>query len=292
MVFLGAFTARAAIQFDVFPGFDNIVPEASWFPIVCEVKNDGPSFNGTIEVTGGFNDSQVRRVVVELPTGTLKRIVIPVFTTMRYQNSWDVRLLDERGRTRAEQLNQRPRREINMGVTFMGALPRTATGEPIFRDPQSQNSEMKPAAARILTQLLPDNPLVFEGLDSIYLSSEKAADLNDHQVFALLAWLNNGGHLIVGIEQITDVNGVPWLKGIVPCDLADMRTVSAHHELQDWLRGNPSTNANDDSTRPRRSRVGRRNPTSNYNPFSDLAEDPDFEKADLQVVTGKLRNGT
>jgi hypothetical protein len=290
LVFFSVFSARAMIQFDVFPGFDDLVPEASWFPIVCEVKNDGPSFTGVIEVTGGqFNESQVRRVMVELPTGTLKRIVIPVFSTARYQSSWDVRLLDERGRTRAEQLNRRPRREINSGMTLMGAVPRTATGMPVMRAPQSQNTELQPASARIPTTLFPDNPLVFEGLDSIYLNSEKAADLNDQQVFALLAWLNNGGHLIVGIEQITDVNAVPWLKNIVPCDLTDMHTVSAHHELQDWLRGKPS--AADDSPKTKRPRFPVRNRFSNYNPFSDLAEDPDFEKADLQVLVGSLRNG-
>src|SRR5947209_6847447 len=97
-------SARAAIQFDVFLGFDGVVSEATWFPVVCEIKNDGPSFVGVIEVeSGGFNQSQTRRVVVELPTGTLKRLSIPVFSTSRYQSRWDVRLLDERGKIRAEQ---------------------------------------------------------------------------------------------------------------------------------------------------------------------------------------------
>ncbi|HWF18776.1 MAG TPA: hypothetical protein VG754_05885, partial [Verrucomicrobiae bacterium] len=289
MLFLSVFTSRAAIQFDVFDGFDDWVPEASWFPIVCEIKNDGASFNGVIEITGGqFNEGQTRRVFVELPTGTLKRIVIPVFSTASYQSSWDVRLLDERGRMHAEQLNHAPH-VITSATTLIGAMPRTATGVPVLRAPQGQETELKPVAARIPTALLPDNPLVFEGLDCIYMNSEKAADLNEHQVFALMAWLNNGGHLIVGIEQITDVNAVPWLKSLVPCDLADMKTVSSHHELQDWLRGRPSTNEN--NTARNKIRFQTRNRASNYNPFSDLAEDPDFEKADLQVITGTLHGG-
>ena len=40
--------ARAALQFDVFLGYDGTVREASWFPIVCEIKNDGPPFAGVI----------------------------------------------------------------------------------------------------------------------------------------------------------------------------------------------------------------------------------------------------
>src|SRR5580704_16369741 len=107
MVFAAA-NARAAIQFDVFPGYDGVVPEASWFPMVCEVKNDGPSFTGVIEVSSGvFNQSQTRRVVVELPTGTLKRLTIPVFSTTRGYSSWDARLYDERGKLRGEQTGLR-----------------------------------------------------------------------------------------------------------------------------------------------------------------------------------------
>src|ERR1700722_6926398 len=118
-----ALPARALLQFDVFLGYDGVVPEASWFPVVCEIKNDGPGFVGIVEVSSGpFNENQTRRLVVELPTGTLKRIDIPVFSTARYQSSWDVRLLDERGKVRAEQVNIRPRRQISAGTLLIGAL--------------------------------------------------------------------------------------------------------------------------------------------------------------------------
>ncbi|MDB6020340.1 MAG: hypothetical protein JWQ04_197 [Pedosphaera sp.] len=286
-------SARAMMQFDVFPGYDGVVPEASWFPIICEIKNDGPSFTGTIEVSAGrFNEGQTRRLTVELPTGTLKRVEIPAFSTSRYQqNSWEVRLLDERGRVRAEQLQVIPRRQVASATTIIGALPRTATGVPSLRPIRPQDAELQPSTARFSSALIPDNPLVFEGMDSIYLNSERAADLNDHQIFALLAWLNNGGHLIVGIEQINDVNGVSWLKKLVPCDLTDMKTVSAHPELQEWLRGNPSA-APEPPVKGNKPRFPVKTRTSTYNPFGDVAEDLDFEKADLQVVTGTLRDGT
>src|SRR5213593_3241019 len=73
-------TLQAALQFDVFLGYDGIVPEASWVPLVCEAKNDGPTFTGTVELTSG-NQGQTRRMTVELPTGTLKRFVLPVFSS-------------------------------------------------------------------------------------------------------------------------------------------------------------------------------------------------------------------
>src|SRR5687768_12699291 len=97
--------AHAALQFDVFIGYDGVVPEASWFPVVCEVRNDGPSFNAFFEVSSGqFNQNQVRRVPIELPTNTRKRVVVPVFSSSRY-TSWNFRLIDDRDNIHAEQLN-------------------------------------------------------------------------------------------------------------------------------------------------------------------------------------------
>src|SRR6266850_3576297 len=48
---LAAVSGRAAMQFDVFLGYDGIVPEATWFPLLFEIKNDGPSFTGTVELS-------------------------------------------------------------------------------------------------------------------------------------------------------------------------------------------------------------------------------------------------
>ena len=72
--------ASAALQFDVFLGFDGAVREASWFPVVCEIRNDGPAISGFIEVSSGGSKNQSQIVPVELPTGTLKRITIPAFS--------------------------------------------------------------------------------------------------------------------------------------------------------------------------------------------------------------------
>ncbi len=277
--------ARAALQFDVFLGYDGVVPEAAWFPAVCEVKNDGPSFTGVIEISSGrFNESQTRRLVVELPTGTLKRVLIPVFSTARYQSTWDIRLLDERGKVRAQQLNVPPKKQIASATTLIGALPRTANGVPVIRPILSREGLIQPASARLQASLLPDNPLVFEGMDTLYLNSEKASELSVNQVNALLAWLNNGGHLIIAVEQITDVNATGWLRTLVPCELTGLRALTSHGELQDWLRAAPALA---DEGAAGRNRLAGKAGTPGANPFNDLAADPEFEKAEVQVVTGK-----
>ena len=292
-----ALPAAAMLQFDVFLGFDSLVPEASWIPVVCEIKNDGPAFTGIVEVSGGqFNEGQARRLEVELPTGTLKRVVLPVFSAAHAVYSrWDVRLLDERGRVRGEQLGMQPRKQMSSEAPLIGALARTVGGTPVVRPILPQAKELQPEAARLLPSIFPDNPLVLEAMSCIYLNSEKAPDLNVPQANALLAWLNAGGHLIVAVEQISEINATPWLRNIFPLDLKDVRSVERHPEFQQWLQSASWSTNVPSSVSGRRSGSGRTRSAqfnaSAASPFTDLPEDAAFEAGALQVAVGTLRDG-
>lgn len=292
---------RGALQFDVFPGYDGIVPEGSWFPILFEIKNDGSSFNGTIEVTGGNNSpGQTYRITAELPTGTLKRFTVPVFSTSRGYSTWDVRLIDEKQKVRAEQTGLRPRKQVAAKTPLIGALVRTAGGTPILPPINSQaSSDLQPSVARLQPSIFPDNPLVLEGLDAIYLNSEKASELKDPQIAALYAWLYAGGHLIVGVEQISDISAAGWLKGLFPIDLTNVKTIQKHSEIQAWLKeAAGSTNeyvSNFIPQQPGRNRPrlpGRdRSTDTGADPYEEVGSDPAFENADLQIAVGTVRDG-
>ncbi len=288
-------SARGDTQFDVFLGYGDLgggglVPEATWFPAVCEIKNEGPTFTGYIEISAGnYGESQSRRVAVELPTGTRKRISIPLFASGRYSSSWDFRLVDERGRLRAERSNLGARSVLASCTVLMGALPRSSAGTPVIRTTQSRPNDLQPTVARFVeSAILPDNPLVWEGMNAFYLNSEKAPDLTADQQEALLAWLNNGGRLIVAVDAVGDVNGTPWLKSLVPMDLNGTRPLTEHHEIQDWLRSTPPPN----TSGLNRSRVINGNNFQNSGSYTTLADDFDFERAELVVATGTLRKGS
>jgi hypothetical protein len=286
-----SFAETTLSQFDVFLGYDWIVPEASWFPVVCEVKNDGPAFNGVIELSGGnYNQGPTHRLNVELPTGTLKRFVVPLFSTSRGFSSWDVRLLDERGRVRGEQIGVRARKQVSSGTPVVGSLARTAGGNPLLSAVAPQSPESQPPSARFQPSIFPDNPLVLEGLDVLYLNSEKASELKDNQIRALFAWLNAGGHLIVGVEQITDVTAARWLRNLFPCDLKEMQTIHQHPEFQNWLRTATPKRGGKASYRAAAT-TGDRSRLRPDQPFNDLAMDPVFEAAELQAATGAVRDG-
>jgi hypothetical protein len=231
-LFCATLAARAALQFDVFVGYDDLVPERSWFPITCELNNDGPSFNAVIELaTEDFGPGQTRRLALDLPANTRKRLFIPVFASA---GTWQVRLLDERGVVRAEQTLQTAR-VVRSGLPLVAALARTVAGTPVFPElPSVLASEPKYTAARLQPALFPDNPLALDGIDLLYLSSERAANLSLGQVNALMAWLQDGGHLVLGVEQLTDVNATPWLREVLPCQLSTTVSLNEHDALQNW----------------------------------------------------------
>ncbi len=236
--------SRDIPQFDVFVGFDGVVTEANWFPVVCEVRNEGPTFNASFEFrdTGG---GLTRQMTIELPTGTLKRFSFPMFTGMRYGTQYAAVLRNERGQVVAELPNIGSRMHINWQSHLLVAVPSSAAGMPVVPGETTRNFSVKPvaAASRLKTEMLPDNPLALGGMSSLYLNSQNAPDFSDRQVEAIMSWMHAGGHLIVGIDSIVDVTGVPWLKSLVPGELGSVRTVAVGESLDTWLRAAPADNA-------------------------------------------------
>jgi hypothetical protein len=283
----------AVDRFDVFLGYDTCIREMSWFPVVCEVENRGPEFTGFIEVTGGaFNNRTTRQVPLELPTGTTKRITLPVFFESGHSSGWDVRLRDEKGRVKAEQLNMPVRRTIKSEGILIGALSRNNAWTPQFQPIKIRQKDLEPGSARFLAPLFPENPLVLQGLDALYLNSERAMDLRPAQQSAITRWTRGGGHLIVAVEAISDVNSSPWLRELVPARLTGMRTVQAHPELQAWLRSqvNYGPTAASPVNEGLLSAADLGTATAQY-PFADLKEDPMFESAELQVAQAEVTGG-
>ena len=303
-------TAHAELRFDVFPGYDGTVREAAWFPITCEINNDGAPIRGFIEVApANFGKGQTQRVPIELPTGTTKRVVIPAFAPSRYQTTWDVRLIDERGRLVKDAIGVQPQKSIGWETKLIGALPRSAAGTVMLRSIKRNQPDMQPASVRFQPTMFPDNPLLLESLDAIYLNSEAVTSLRSSQVNALIAWMNAGGHLIVAIEQVSDVNAAAWLKNILPCEPKEVVAIGAHSELVRWIREGTTDNASVESATPaaptptppprnRRNRQNKSVPNPGVTPeardmsvFKDLGLDEAFNAAEIRVVTGRIRDG-
>lgn len=283
--------AGAAVRFDMFTGYDGVVPQGSWFPVAFEVQNDGPAFTATVEVTPGqYNNSQMRTMVVELPTGTTKRFIIPVATAVNWNPTWNARLLDEKGRTRAEASSQRLRRLNESQVPLAAAMTRAM---PPLPELKSRQEDLRPVFGRLQPSVFPDNPIALEGLDSLYLGSEKALDLRVNQVGPLLAWLYGGGHLIVGLEQLNHLTGPgEWLRQLLPCEVTGVTTLAVHSELETWLESRARFNGSEYEFSSATSLPNPGAPSAGvFNPYSRLSRDARFEETPLQIATTKVRDG-
>lgn len=286
---------HAQINFDVFVGHglgiaDSTVTEASWFPVTCEIQNDGPGFNAWVEITGGqFGNGQTRRIAVELPTHTKKRLTIPVYCTSRYRVSVDARLLNEKGnKVIAERLSLDARTVVDSQSPLIASLSRTHGGAASLPEGVGKNSPLHPATTHLSPELFSDNPLTLESISVIYLHSARALELKLPQVNALLAWVHGGGHLVLGVEQPGDVNGAGWLKGFLPCALGDVTTRKDHSALQQWLQ----TTTDEPSLRVRVGKAKPNQPQQLANPFKALLDDAAFELTDLPAVNATLRDGS
>lgn len=282
-------SAVAITQFDVFIGFDGTVREASWFPIVCEMRNDGPPISGFIEVSANFAKGQTQIVPIELPSGTTKRITIPVFAYGRYASRWDVRLLNERHKVIEEKAGLVATRQIGWETPLLGSLSRTASGAPAIRQIARNQADAQPATARLQQPIFPDNALVLEGMNAFYLNSTIAPTLREPQVNALLGWVHAGGHLIVAVEQVSDVNALAWLKGILPVAPKDSTSVKDHSQFHTWLRDAEYQKNIPESHRRQGGRPKAGVPVGR--PFGDLPSDSQFELADLPVINSTVKDG-
>lgn len=280
-------TTYAAVRFDMFVGYDGIVPQGSWFPISFEVQNDGPGFVAEVEISPSqFNSAHTRTMVVELPTGTTKRLVMPMFAPASYSPGWNARLLDEKGRVRAETTSQRVRRLNESAIPLAASLSRSL---PPLPEIKNRPEELRPVFARLQPSVFPDNPIPLEGLDTIYLSSERALDLKVNQIGPLMAWLYGGGHLIVSLEQINHLSGSgEWLKQLLPCEVTGMTTLDRHSELQNWLTSGTGIDGRDQAAMVNKQRRASTGPVPN--PFVRLEADGAFEQAPIQAVTVRARD--
>ncbi len=293
--------SEPSLQFDVFLGFDDVGKEACWLPLVCEVKNDGAAFRATVEATSGASQQRTR-LEIELPTGTLKRVTLPLFCPRGGYATWDIRLLDSRGNIVAERPGTRLRQVALNDVPLLGSISRSLTGTPEIRDVAIRNSpQSRPLAIRLLPQFFPENPTLLESLSAIYINSEKASALTPGQTRALLEWLRLGGHIIVAVEQPQDLDASPWLKSILPVRFTGVSMIPAGGTFDVWLRGEgpveqfprwqpPEPQPQQQHKRGRPAAPGGILTQTAQTPFKELAGDEKFNAADLRVATGQWTN--
>jgi len=275
--------AATGLQFDVFLGYgssggnDGIIHLNHWFPVACEVFNPGPTLNAVVEIStmpGGRG--HVFRFPVELPTATRKRLFIPLYAGM-IGGMWYARLLTADGKVLGEKGPIAPR-SLDSRAILLGALSQRIGGVPSLTG--SAQGSKTVSRANLLPSLFPKSALALEGLSALYLTTGRALELERPQWMALQQWVAEGGWLIVAIDQVQDLDGLPWLKTHLPALPGTLVSTHASGCLQEWVRTepiSPSKQKNSSRTLPIKKS---RSPSSVY---SKLEPDSQFAKAELPI---------
>ena len=296
----GALPVSAQVRFDVFVGLDGYIPTHGWFPISCEVQNDGPTFTGLFEVTSeDFNGGEVRRLRVELPTGTLKRFSIPFHANSTYSWRFNARLSDERGKIQAESLGINARRQVPREIPISATVGSWMPSLPEAKSRRNRQ-DYQPVVARLLPPLFPDNPICLETVECLYLGSDRALELGDPQVDALLTWMQAGGHLVVGVKQINHLGGSPWLESLLPVQIASLELTTNHGGFEQWVAGDRGVDGRPMSweswtkrqlNQQTRNTSGQDTDSSIRALYTDLKPDTAFARAPMEVARGNLIDG-
>lgn len=224
------------VQLDLQVGYQGVVRVGSWVPVVVEAYNPGAHFRGVLEleqILSGWGSSY--RLPFELPQGTRKRLQMPAFCRSAYTRDFKARLVSEdRRKVVHESGVVAPRYVLEREVPWAMVVGRSFSSAPgNVGLPRDRNG---PHWTVVRPEELPESPLLWEAVDGLYLSSERARELSAAQVAALRAWLYRGGHLMVGVAEAEDVDYAPWLRELLPVEVVGMLTLSGGEGSIRWER--------------------------------------------------------
>ncbi len=258
--------ADGAVQFDVFMGFAGKARQGEWFPVTFEIFNDGPTFDGQVELRPRFGDNPVYRYDVELATNTRKRFTLAVFADTN--SGWSAKL--KNGRKTVANHDDLKLDSFDSIAVLVGALSGQQAGGPVLPRTRFkrkwENDRFTPRVAHMQLDTFPDDPIALSGLNALYLNSARAINLRTEQAAALSTWVLGGGHLILALDQPGDVTGTPWLASLVRGKFGPVQNSAAGQALHRWAEAGGYSN------------VG--------------GPDDDFAAAKLAVAEVRLANGT
>jgi len=229
--------ANGAVQFDIFMGFAGKARQGEWFPVTFEIFNDGPTFDGQVELRPRFGDNPVYRYNVELATNTRKRFTLPVFADAN--SGWSAKL--KNGRKTVARHDELKLDNVDSITLLVGALSGQQAGGPVLPRTRFkrkwENDQFAPRVTHLQSDTFPDDPIALSGLHALHLNSARAINLRTEQAAALSMWVLGGGHLILAVDQPGDVTGTPWLADLVRARFGPMQNTAVGQALHRWAAG-------------------------------------------------------
>ena len=285
----------AGLQFDVFPGYGDVMRQHHWCPFTFEMHHEGPGFSGFIRLRDpGSNFSQ--SIPMELPTNTRKRVVMPVYYQGGNILNWVAELVTASGDVLAERTQFSGQQEVMHTGFIIGSVSRFISGQPdLPKEPA--RSPYLPQVGRISAEHFPDQPLALEGLNAINLHASAAGKMEIPQARALNAWLAQGGHLIVAMDEPAEISAVPWLGSLMPFVPTGVSSLTWDGTLEDWIRDPSAKTYPDPTCDPDlidENQYRRSNSRNNLvdNRYTRVRSDDQIGEVPLPIVIGRVTDGT
>ena len=215
-------------------GFAGKARQGEWFPVTFEIFNDGPTFDGQVELRPRFGDNPVYDYNVELATNTRKRFTLAVFADTNA--GWSAKLKNG-GKTVAKH-DELKLDSFDSIAVLVGALSGQQAGGPVLPKTRFKskwdNDRFAPRVAHLQLDTFPDDPIALSGLNALYLNSARAINLRTEQAAALSTWVLGGGHLILAVDQPGDVTSTPWLASLIRGRFGPVQNSAAGPALHRW----------------------------------------------------------
>lgn len=231
------FAADPPITTNVEAGFGGTARAGYWIPVVLEVENQGPDFDGEVRITGSsgyYGNTDESRYVADvvLPRGSHKRITVYVPFLVSVPRL-DMELVSE-GRT--VETFEPGVNIVGEQDLFVGVIGQKVSAWNLLTTLQLPLQGSRVEVVPVDPAEFPERPEVLEAFDIIALSDVPIQTLSAPALEALEGWVAGGGTLVLsgGANGRSNLKGLPEvLLPVVPGGAVQLNSVSALEQLGD-----------------------------------------------------------
>ena len=183
------------VHMEVTPAYDGYFKYGEWLPIWILLENQGGDMDGEVRVQ--VNSSQgpvVYAAPVSLPSGSRK--LFPVYVLPNnFSRELKVDLVSEGKTVLSESAAVRPQANISY---FAGLLAPERGALSLINGVQIPGQERAKILVDLTTANLPDKGEALRSFDLIILNDTDTSKITPEQSSALVDWVSQGGHLVIG----------------------------------------------------------------------------------------------
>ncbi|MFT7584443.1 MAG: hypothetical protein ACI9EW_000860 [Cellvibrionaceae bacterium] len=227
-------TDNNGLTMTVQPGFDGIIKNDNWFPVLVTLANDGVAVEGTLELS--FGDSGTTWATnVSLPTQSRKQIQTTVYASESIQAFKAVLRSDETGEPLLSSSNNSLKRlDPADSLIYAVVSPEPDTLEQLEK---VRHSRADAAVAYLAIDEIPTDPIALQPLDVLVFNDTDTNSLSAGQRESIEIWLRQGGQLVL-------TGGSGWQKTtaafshLLPVEIVATESISTLSNFESAIGSN------------------------------------------------------